>query len=81
MTAQLSQEINEFEKDSRWFYENIDLLRKKMLENKFVAVSNKEVIASGEDFSMVVKAVEQKGKDPAYVVIEYIHPKGAIILF
>ena len=80
MATQLSQEINEFEKDSKWFYENVDSLRKKMLENKFVAVSNKEVIASGKDFSMVVKAVEQKGKNPAYVVIEYIHPEGTIIL-
>jgi hypothetical protein len=80
MTAQLSQDINEFEKDSRWFYENTELLRKKKLEGKFVAVSNREVIASGESFNIVVKEVEQKGKNPAYVVIEYIYPEGTIVL-
>ena len=78
---QLSKEINEFESDSMWFYENVELLRKKNLVGKFVAVNNKEVIASGEDFNMVVKLVESKGKNPAYIVIEYVYPEGTVILF
>lgn len=77
---QVSKEISEFESDSKWFYENVELLRKKKLVCKFVAVYNKEVIASGENFEVVVKEVEQKGKNPAYIVIEYVYPEGTIIL-
>ena len=78
---QLPNEINEFERDSKWFYENVELLRKKKLVGKFVAINNKEVIASGENFNMVVKLVESKGKNPAYIVIEYVYPEGTVILF
>lgn len=77
----LSKEINEFESNSKWFYENVDLLRKKKLVGKFVAINNKEVMASGENFDMVVKLVKDKGKNPAYIVIEYVYPEGTIILF
>ena len=78
---QLSREINEFERDSNWFYENVELLRKKKFVGKFVAINNREVIASGEDFNIVVKLVESKGKNPAYIVIEYVYPEGTVILF
>ena len=80
-SAQLSKEINEFEGDSKWFYENVELLRKKKLVGKFVAINNKEVIASGENFNIVVKLVESKGKNPAYIVIEYVYPEGTVVLF
>lgn len=80
-STQLSQEINEFENDSRWFYENMDSIRKKRFTGKFVAISNKEVIASGENFEIVVKQVESKGKNPACVVIEYVYPEGTVILY
>ena len=79
--SQLSKEIHEFERDSQWFYENIELLRKKKLTGKFVAVNNKEVIASGDNFNMVVKLVESKGKNPAYILIEYVYPEGTVVLF
>ena len=77
---QLSKEINEFENDSKWFYENVELLRKMKLVGKFVAVKNGEVIASGEDINGVVKLVEDKGKNPAYIVIQYVYPEGTVIL-
>lgn len=78
--SQLSKEINEFESDSEWFYKNVDLLRRKRLVGKFVAIKNKEVIASGDNISIVIKMVEGKGENPAYVVIEYVYPEGTIIL-
>ena len=78
---ELSKEINGFERDSKWFYENVELLRKKKLVNKFVAINNQEVMASGENFEMVVKLVESKGKNPAYIVIEYVYPEGTVVLF
>ncbi|MDP2673032.1 MAG: DUF5678 domain-containing protein [Nanoarchaeota archaeon] len=78
---QLLKEINGFEEDSGWFYENVELLRKKKFVGNFVAINNKEVIASGKDFNGVVKLVESKGKNPAYIVIEYVYPEGTVILF
>ncbi len=80
-STQVSQEINEFENDSKWFYENVGSFRKKNLTGKFVAISNKEVIASGENFDIVVKQVENKGKNPAYIVIEYVYPEGTVVLY
>ena len=80
-SIQLSKDINSFERDSKWFYENVELLREKNLVKKFVAINNQEVIASGDNFEMVVKLVESKGKNPAYVVIEYVYPEGTVVLF
>mgnify|MGYP001579343328 CR=1 FL=1 len=79
--ANYSEKINEFEADSKWFYKNVDHMRKMNLVGKFVAVNNKEVIASGDNFELVVKNVVSKGKDPAYVVIEFVYPEGTVILF
>ena len=78
---QLTKEINDFERDSKWFYENVGLLRKKGFVGKFVAVNNKEVIASGKEFNLVVKLVESEGKNPAYILIEYVYPEGIVVLF
>ncbi len=82
MTEQMFQlrEMEEFEKDSKWFYENIDLLRKKKLTGKFVAVKNKEIIASDSNLDEVIKFVEQKGENPSYLVIEFIYPEGTVVL-
>ncbi|MBM3234563.1 hypothetical protein FJZ19_05735 [Candidatus Pacearchaeota archaeon] len=79
--CQIPKEISEFENDSKWFYDNNSILIKKGFVGKFVAIKNKEVIASGEDFNLVVKEVEQKGENPSYIVIEYVYPEGTIILF
>ena len=78
---QLSKEISEFEEDSKWFYENADLLRKNNLVGKFVAIKNKEVIVSDKDLNKVVKEIVNKGKNPSYIVIEYVYPDGTVILF
>ena len=74
------KEINNFEEDSKWFYDNINLLRKRKLSNQFVAIKNKEVIASGKDINLVIKQVQSKGENPSYIVIEYIYPEGTVIL-
>jgi len=79
--SQLPKEISEFEEDSKWFYENADLLRKNKLVGKFVAIKNKEVIASDTELNKVVEEVESKGKNPSYIVIEYVYPDGTVILF
>ena len=72
--------LDEFEEDSKWFYENIDLFRKRKLTGKFIAIKNKEVIAADDNFRTVVSSIEEKGENPAYIVIEFVYPEGTVIL-
>ena len=72
--------IAKFEDDSRWFHENISFLREKNLTGKFIAIKNRNVIASDKDINVVISLVEKQGENPAYVLIEFIYPEGTIIL-
>ena len=74
------REIEEFEKDSKWFYENINLLRKEGFKGKFIAVKNRNVIASDKDINIVINSIEKQGENPAYVLIEFVYPEGTIVL-
>jgi len=78
--TQILEKMNSFEEDSKWLYNNLDLLRKRKLSGQFVAIKNKEVIAQGEDINLVIKQVEKSGENPSYILIEYIYPEGTIIL-
>ncbi len=82
MTEQIFQprEMEEFEKDSKWFHENIKLLRKKDFTGKFVAIKNGNVIASDKDINIVISFVEKQGENPAYVLIEFVYPEGTVVL-
>lgn len=72
--------LQEFEEDSKWFYENVDNLREKNLSGKFVAIKNKKILASDKEISIVIKMVESQGENPAYVAIEFIYPEGTVVL-
>jgi len=72
--------LEDFENDSRWFYENIDVLRSKSFTGKFVAVKNKEVIASNGNLNAVVSSIEEKGENPSYILVEFVYPEGTIVL-
>ena len=72
--------MEEFEQDSKWFYENIDLLRKKKLTGKFVAIKDKEIMVADNNLEDVIKFLEQKGENPSYLVIEFVYPEGMIVL-
>jgi len=74
-------DLEKFEIDSKWFYKNIDLLREKNFTGKFVAIKNREVIASDNNVNNIVKSVEASGVNPSYIVIEFIYPKEAVVLF
>ena len=69
-----------FERDSEWFHNNIDLLRKRGFTEKFVAVKEKDVISSEKDMDLLVESLERKGENPSYLFIEFVHPKGFTLL-
>ena len=75
-----SRSLEEFEEDSKWFYENISFLRENNLAGKFVAIKSRNVIASDENIEIVIRSLEKQGKNPAYVLIEFVYPKGTVIL-
>ena len=82
MTKQLIQPrgMEEFEKDAKWFYENIEALRKKELTGKFVAIKDKNILASDKNVEIVIESVEKQGENPSYVLIEFIYPEETVIL-
>ena len=80
---EMNQEIrllHNFERDSKWFHENINKLRNEGFTNKFVAVKNTQPLASGKDINLVIKEIESKNQNPAYIFIEFVHPEGTIII-
>ncbi len=72
--------LEEFEEDSKWFHENMGLLRKKNLTGKFVAIKNKNIIASDKNIDIVIEYVEKQGENPAYIIIEFVYPEGTVVL-
>ena len=82
MTEQIIQHrgMKDFEMDSKWFYESINSFRKKNLVGNFVAIKDKNIIAYNKDVNLVVKAIEDKGENPAYILIEFIYPEGTVVL-
>ena len=72
--------LRNFERDSRWFHENINELRGMGFNKKFVAIKNSKPLASGENIEIVIKEIEGKGEDPSYVFIEFVHPEGFTLI-
>lgn len=72
--------LENFERDSKWFHDNIEKLREQSFTGKFVAVSNGKTIASDENIDMVIKTIEKEGKNPAHIFIEFVYPKGFTLL-
>jgi len=80
MEKQELQLLKGFERDSQWFHNNIDKLRKKNFTGKFVAIANEEPIASDKNIDVVIKTLEKEDKNPAYIFIEFVYPKGFTLL-
>ena len=74
------QLLRGFERDSQWFHENVENLREQDFTGKFVAVKDEKPIAADKSIDIVIKNLEKEGKDPAYVFIEFVYPKGFTLL-
>ena len=72
--------VKEFERNSRWFHENIDKLREQSLTDNFVAIDNEKPIAFDRKIDKVIQNLEKEGKNPAYTFIEFVYPKGFTLL-
>lgn len=72
--------LRNFEKDSEWFHENINKLRKEGFTGKFVAIKNSQPLASNEDINLVLNKLEEKGEDSSMLFIEFVHPEGYTLI-
>ena len=80
MIDQESQLLQRFEKDSKWFHSNTDLLRKNGFIGKIVAIKEGKVISSGENMDIVIQSVEKQKENPQFIFMEFVHPAGFTLL-
>ena len=80
MIDQELQLLQSFEKDSKWFHSNTDLLRKNGFMGKIVAIKGGKVISSGENMDMVIQSVEKQKEKPQFIFMEFVHPEGFTLL-
>jgi hypothetical protein len=75
-----SQILQRFQKDSEWFYKNIDSLRKQGFVGKFVAIKNSKPIVSDKNVDLVIKKLDENGENPSFLFIEFVHPEGFTLI-
>ncbi|MBU1252374.1 MAG: hypothetical protein KJ905_02725 [Nanoarchaeota archaeon] len=80
MENQEIQMLSNFEKDSEWFYDHMDELRKKGFTGKFVAVKNQKPVASDKNIDKVIGELDKQGENPSFLFIEFVHPEGYVLL-
>ncbi|MBS3100348.1 hypothetical protein J4463_04010 [Candidatus Pacearchaeota archaeon] len=72
-------ELKSFETDFIFFQDKKEYLRKDFL-NKFVAIKEGEIVASGNSIEEVNKILEHKNIDPAKTVIEFVPEEEGIMV-
>ena len=60
--------------DSQWVTENYDKLRK--YQGKVIAIKNKKIIDIADTLENLLKKLEEKKENSAFLLIEAIPPKG-----
>jgi len=78
-TEKISKKLEVFEKDSDWFYDNVNELINLGLTNMHVAVKGGKVIASDENINNVIRKLKEQGEDPAFIVVNFVYPKGVVL--
>ena len=76
---EVSSSIVNFEKDTEWFYKNIDRLRKENFVNKYVAIKGGKIIFSDKDIDVVIEKVRKLGYDPSLLAIQFVYPKDVVL--
>lgn len=79
MTNTLVMELKSFESDFIYFQHEKDNLRKDYL-NKFVAVHNGKIIASGSSIEEVKDKLEKEGINPSKTIIEFVPEEESIMI-
>jgi hypothetical protein len=75
-----TQILERFQKDSEWFYKNIDSLRNQGFVGNFVAIKDSKPIASGKDVNVVIDELDKNGEDSSLLFIEFVYPEGFTLI-
>ena len=76
---QYLESLKNFEEDSEWFHQNIDKLQESF-SGQFIAIKNKKTIAADKKIDVVIEAVEKQKENPSLIFIEFVYPKGYMLL-
>jgi len=68
------EHLRSIEEDSKWVSQRFDELKEKY-EGKVFAVKNKRVICDAGNVQDLMKELDEKGEDVAFLLIESIPPK------
>jgi|YelNatPaOPRAMG01_1025707.scaffolds.fasta_scaffold222292_1 ATP-dependent RNA circularization protein (DNA/RNA ligase family) len=74
----IKQKLKEAEEDRKWFIENKRKLREKY-SNLFIAIANKQVIATSKNVEELVKKLRENNQEDA--LIEFIEPEDTIVVY
>jgi len=68
------KQMNEFERNQKWFIDNFSVILKEYRE-KFVAVWNQRVIEADADLERLSRRVKDKTKSAKGVYVRYVSEK------
>jgi hypothetical protein len=73
------QLLKEMSVNENFLKEKYSELRKDY-PDEFVAIKNGEVKANAPKVKILMKKLKEKGIDSAFVIIEFIHKKGTLLI-
>jgi hypothetical protein len=72
--------IESFERDTRWFHDNMKVLRDRYKGN-YVAVKDRSVIFANKSVDALIDMLKKQNIDPSFVLIEFVTEKPLKMLF
>ena len=75
----MTEQLERFEEDTLWFEENFRRLQ-EVYGGKYIAIENCRVIAVADTLYDLIDDLKKKGKDLEFLVVEYIYPKGSVVI-
>jgi signal transduction protein with GAF and PtsI domain len=71
--------LDKASRENQWLETNFESIQEKF-ESKFVAVENEGIVESSSDLQDLMNKLTMKGKNPAFLIVRYIHKKGISVI-
>jgi len=72
--------LNETKKNFDWFKKEYKQLQKKY-PGKYVAIKNKEIIESDEDYYLLLKKLEKLGENSSEILIKRVNNPNEVLVY
>ena len=71
-----------FEEDDSWLHKQLESEEfQNSYKNKFVAIKDKHVMACAKTVDELIRTLKSNKINLSEIVVEFIYPKGVVILF